>query len=605
MPTRSRTIKTALTTALLALGLCIPAHADIVQAIDDPALGGKVALQPGADTLTVTDEQGKKQQLRLVDLDEIRFGEDLIVVKSGDLLLIRNDRAQTMNRETAKIKLRAGLHRIVVPYWQADQQYGLSLKVSGPGINGEPELGGDHLRCFRKSDETVDPSLGIDPEGYRLPEMALDVKDDRRRFLFRARYRFYVGDDSMPFENVGVLRRMSLKRSGSTTAIDTGVVTEPNRHIGLVFEAFFVAEQDGEYNFALTSDDGSQLYFGEVERFQADEMGVNAGPTPWRMTLKNDGEARGEIVRIADDAVAAKLPLGDETPASASIALSQVGSVWDTRVDPATIKRDNEPADQDTIYFRDKQQPDQIISVNGKIAGLSEEALSFVFRGATRTLSRDRVVGLVFNDADRPAAPAPGFHQSLRFRTGQVLPCKVTAIGERVAFELLGGGTADAPRGALISLRCENGRRVDLTTVPPTAEEAIPYFGPSIRARVNASFEGGPVVLYDEKTYERAIAVHSKSRLYYKLERPCQRFRASFGLMAPGGRLGDVTARVIGDGEVLWEQADITAATGIVNVDVKLAGVERLVLEVDYGQGQHVGDRAAWCNPELIYADAP
>ncbi|MFN3167723.1 MAG: NPCBM/NEW2 domain-containing protein [Phycisphaeraceae bacterium] len=605
MLTRLHPISSALAATLLALVAAPPAPADIVQSIDEPAIGGKVALEPGSDTLSITDEQGNTRNLRLVDLDEVRFGEDLVAVKSGDLLLIRNDRMQTQNRESAKIKLRAGLHRIVVPYWQAEQQFSLSLRVSGPGINGETELGGDHLRCFRDPDETAEPSPGIDPEGFRLPELPLDEKGDRRRFLYRANYRFYVGDDAMPFENVGVLRRMALKRSGSTTAIDTGVVTEPNQYIGLVFEAFFVAEEDGEYNFALTSDDGSQLYFGQVDRFKAEELGIAAGPTPWRLVLHHDGAMFGEIANIADGRVRTKLALGDEAPADASIALGQVESVWDTRVDPASIKRDNEPADQDTIYFRDKQEPGKILSVSGTITGLSDTSLSFVFRGAARSLDRDRVLGLVFNDVQRPEPAEPGFHQTLRLRTGQVLPCKIVSIGERVVFELIGGSRAEAPRVALISLRCEDGRRVDLTAVTPTAEEAIPYFGPAIPARFGESFEGAPIRLYDDQAYERAIAVHSKSRLYYKLERPCQRFRARFGMMSPGGKLGDVTARVLGDGEVLWEQAGITAETGVIDVDVQLAGVQRLVLEVDYGQGQHVGDRAAWCNPELIYADAP
>ena len=80
--------------------------------------------------------------------------------------------------------------------------------------------------------------------------------------------------------------------------------------------------------------------------------------------------------------------------------------------------------------------------------------------------------------------------------------------------------------------------------------------------RVNSSFAGKPIVLYNEKTYERGLAVHSKSRLHYKLENPCERFQATFGLMSPGGKLGNVTARVLGDGKVLWEQANVTAETG-------------------------------------------
>jgi len=174
-------------------------------------------------------------------------------------------------------------------------------------------------------------------------------------------------------------------------------------------------------------------------------------------------------------------------------------------------------------------------------------------------------------------------------------------MDERVVFELIGGSQVEAPREALSLLRCENGRRMELTQIEPTGEEAIPYFGLSIPSRIGTNFSGQPVRLFDQNRYDRAIAVHSKSRLYYRLDRPCERFRAVFGLMDPGGSLGNVTARVIGDGQVLWEQENITAQTGVIQVDVPLAGVERIILEVDFGQGQDVGDRAAWCNPQLIF----
>lgn len=609
MQNRLQNIKAVLTSAALGLGLGLglagPINADVIATIDDQPIGGKATLAPDTGQLTVTDEQGKTRSIPLADLDEVRFGEDLVVVKGGDLLLIRNDRAQTMNRQTGSIKLRAGLHRFVVPYWQGEQQFGLSLTVSGPGIEGEVELGADHLRCFRDADEAVDASPGIDTEGYRLPEIGVKDANDRRRFISRSRYRFYTGDDSMPFKNVGVIRQLTLKRPGTTTAINTGMVTEPNQYIGIVFEAFFFAQQDGEYNFALTSDDGSQLYFGTAEHFQADELGsVSSGPTPWRIELAQAGTARGELVGIQDGKASTKLTMGDETPQDASIPLSQIRSIWDTRIDLESIDRDKEPADQDTVYFRDKDKPEQIITVNGTIIGMTQDNLTFTFRDKERNLTRDRVVGMVFKDAQRPKPDSPGFYQVLSFRTGQVLPCKIVELdAERVKLELLDGGVVTAPRNALITMRCENGRRIDLTRISPTATEAVPYFNLAIPHRVNESFEGGPIRLYDEQTYERGLAVHSRSRLHYKLDRPCQRFRASFGLMEPEGRLGNVTARVLGDGKVLWEQADITFESGVIAVDVELAGVQRLVLEVDFGQGQNVGDRAAWCNPELIYAD--
>ncbi len=601
-----RLVPTGLIVAPLLVCLAPPASADVVHTLDDEPADGRFTLAEGDDLATLTAEDGTTTAIRLTDLDEVRFGEELVVVRSGHLLLINNDQGQWGQVMTAKIKLRAGLHRFVVPYWQAGGEHNLKLQVFSPGI-GQAELNSETLRCFRSTDENFEDSPGIDDEGYRLPELGLKAGDDRRRFLSRARYRFYVGDESMPFNNVGVLGQLALKRTNSTTsAINTGMVQEPDSYFGLVFEGFFRAPEDGEYAFMLNSDDGSQLYFGRVDRFKAENLGTdNAGPTPWRAELKSGGTARGEVVGIIDNALTMKLGLGDESPAQAAVPLNHTAAIWDTTANEEQFNRDNEPADLDTAYIRDKDDAQQIRSVNGRVIALSDETLTFEFRGKERAISRERLVGLVFAHAERPAAPKPGFHQTLRFRTGQALPGRLVTLGDTVEFELLGSGQRlEAPRQALIALRTENGRRIDLTRTKPTAEEAVPYFSVAMPSVVNRSFAGGKIRLFDQNTYNRGIAVHSKSRLHYKLERPAETFRARFGLMDPGGRLGDVTARVLGDGEVLWQQEGITAATGPVDVEVALAGIERLVLEVDFGEGQNVGDRAAWCDPQIIFENA-
>lgn len=603
----------ALRTLALLLATCAcawPTLADLVHPIEGEPVAGRITLQAGSTNATLTDSEGKRTEMALIDLADIRFGAELVAVRGGDLMLINNDRQQLMNRMTGKIRLRAGLHRFVIPYWQADAAMAVSLHVSGPGIEGEAEVRDALLRCFRNPDEEQPPdSPGIDAEGFRLPELSLKDGEDKRRFLPRAEYRYYIGDKAMPFKNMDVLSQMTkLERRGNTTTIGTNLNLNPDQYFALVFEGFFRAEQDGEYTFALASDDGSQLHFGKVDRFRAEALASDGetGPTPWRFDLRNEGVALGELTSIADGVLTLKLPLGEDAGVAATLTLPQVLAVWDSAADASAINRANEPANQDTAYIRDKDDPAVIRSVSGKIKALDDQSLTFEFRGQDRTIGRERIAGLVLAHADRPAPPRPGFHQTLSLRSGQILPGKLIALDdEQAAFELIGGGRVQVPRSVMIALRCENGRRVDLTRIDPTAEEAIPYFGLSFKHRVNQSFAGDEVRLFNGTTYERALAVHSKSRLHYKLDRPAESFRADFGLLDPGGKLGNVTARVIGDDKVLWEQADITAKSQPIQVQVDLTGVKRLVLEVDFGQGQDVGDRAAWCNPRLIYAAEP
>jgi hypothetical protein len=582
--------------AVLALSAW-PGLADVVETIDRGELSGMLTLENADSDLVLTDATGQTQPINLLDIDQVRFNIDPADQASDTVLLIDSDKGSGVRQERAEIRLRAGLHRVTIPYWQMLGEHRLSVTVQGPGITGRAELGGETMRCFRDSEASVEPSAGMDEEGYRLPELTLDAADDRRRMLSRARYRLYTGDDDAVIDSVASIGKLQLKRSGTTSAITTRILNTHTERVGVVFDVFFKADQDGTYTFTLASDDGARLYFGAVEAFNEASLGEPPVFTPWRADLMHDGVALGELKSIAEDSATFHIPLVSD----ATIAVSQIRSLWDTKLDLETVNRTSEADDLDTVYLRDKNDPSDIRSVSGKVVSLTEDALAFEFRGKERSIDRERVVGLVFRHTGRATPAEPGVYQMMVLQGGQMLPSRVQSIGKHVAFELLGGSRVTPPREVVKVMRVENGRRIDLTRITPNAEEAIPYFGVKLPHRVNTDFSGGPITLYDEETYDRGLAVHSKSRLHYKLDPNCERFQSRFGLLAPGGKLGSVTARVIGDGEVLWEQAGVTAQSGAIDVDVPLDGVERLILEVDFGEGQNVGDRAAWCQPRLIY----
>lgn len=583
-----------------AFAFAVAGLADVVDTIDRGKLGGNLTMSAGDTALTLTDKQGKTSTINLIDIDQVRFNVEMQPKQVKQQLLVNNEPGNGQRQRSGKAKLLAGLHRITIPYWQAAGGHRLSVYVSGPGLNGRVELGSEQLRCFRNNGDGAKPSQGLDEKGYRLPELDLETASDRRRMLTRARYRLYTGSaDNVP-TGVRSLASLELRRSGTTSAMNTGMLNEHNNNVGLVFDAFFIAKQDGEYTFTLLSDDGSQLYLGQVEDFSSDRLGEPPVNAPWHAELAHDGQAMGELKSIADEAMTFHLPLVSDV----TLALGHTKAVWFRKADRAAINRDNEPENEDTVYLKDKKDPEIIRSVSGKVSGLDDGNLTFVFRGKERTIARDRVVGLVFKHASRAAPTPPRMHQVLELQGGQVLPCMVKTIGEHVTFEIIGGSLATPPRSVVRAMRVENGRRIDLTRLAPNAEESIPYFSLKLPYKVNTNFSGRPIVLFDEKIYERGLAVHSKSRLHYKLKPNCERFLATFGLMHPGGKLGNVTARVLGDGKVLWQQDNITATTNPIEIDVELKGVERLILEVDFGEGQNVGDRAAWCNPRLIYASS-
>lgn len=577
------------------------ARADLVASLERGEIAGRLTVSDGKDLL-ITPQEGDPVRLQLEDIDRITFGKQMVSL-DGDMLVVNADSGQRNDATNKSVRLRAGLHRFVIPYWQGEGASKLAVSVSGPGINAPESIDNGHMVCFRSSSMEHEPSGGIDEDGFRLPELALENKDNRRLMQTRCRYRLYADDDNgtARFQNVGVLNDIPLKHAGTSTEVSTGIVSNPQTRFGLVFEGFFVATQDGEYTFGVQCDDGAQLYLGEAQKFVVDALGATPINAPWNFTLHHGGSARGELKQITDSQVTLHIPLVSD----ATLATTQIQSMWAAGVNLDRIDRDKIEPGLDTVYVRDKDEPTKLVAIGGKMLGLDDRSLSFEFRGKARTIGRERIGGIVLDHADRPAPTDPGFYQIAELRGGQRLPCRFQSLDEHAHFELIGGSKLTAPRDVLVALRCENGRRVDLTRLTPTAEEAIPYFATPIPSRVNRSFDDEPIRLFDGNEYERGLAVHSKSRLHYKLQRPAQTFKARFGLMDPGGRLGEVTARVIGDKKVLWEQQNITAKTKPIDLTVPLEGVQRLVLEVDFGAGQNVGDRAAWCQPQLIYAANP
>lgn len=596
-PPRSRTMLRPVVAALLGL-LCMPStRADVIETLDGGLIEGRFELAQGQSQPSVVDADGKHTLINLLDIDRVLFGQQITKPNEANILLIRGASGQDAQAQTKAIKLRAGLHRFVIPYWQDDNQHDLMAKVAGPGIDDHQPLGRTTLRCFR-GDDPGNTSPGLDEQGFRLPEYKLKQGDDLAIMTQRARYRLLLGAKPERFTSVAALDKMQLKRSGTTRSIGTAIVHEAPNHFALIFESYFRAPEDGEYTFTLSADDGAQFYLGRPDRFLNGNLTDTPIHAPWHATLAHEGLALGELKQIDADQITLHVPLVNDVTWS----LSHVRELWVTSIEPDLIDRDNEPVGLDTAYIRDKTDTKKIVAVSGKVRALDETSLTFEFRDKARTIARSRLVGLVLKHIDRPAPTDPGPYQLIQLRGGQRLPAELTSLNERSSFELIGGGTATPPRDALMSISIENGRRIDMTRITPTAAEAVPYFDFKLTHQVNRSFSGEPIRLINGKGYDRGLAVHSKSRLHYKLERPAQAFRATVGLLDPGGKLGQITARVIGDGKVLWEKQAFSAKNEPIKLDVSLKGVERLVLEVDFGGGQDVGDRAAWCEPQLIYA---
>ncbi|MBN8457870.1 MAG: NPCBM/NEW2 domain-containing protein [Verrucomicrobia bacterium] len=117
------------------------------------------------------------------------------------------------------------------------------------------------------------------------------------------------------------------------------------------------------------------------------------------------------------------------------------------------------------------------------------------------------------------------------------------------------------------------------------------------------SVAGLPIVL-GGKTYGHGIGVHSPSSMTVALDGKAQTFRAVVGVNDQGGNeVGEVEFRATADGKPLWNSGTIRKGDGGKPVEIGLAGVRRLVLEVDPLGANH-SDHAVWADPVIVYSGA-
>ncbi len=178
------------------------------------------------------------------------------------------------------------------------------------------------------------------------------------------------------------------------------------------------------------------------------------------------------------------------------------------------------------------------------------------------------------------------------------------ADGRTLEGKTVFGSSLRVPLERVAALDVYQGRATYLSDLKPSRFEFTPYLGdggPAWPLVVDGSVANRDLRL-GGSTYDKGIGLHSHSRVTYDLAGAYRRFEALVGLDDETGREGSVRVRVLADGKVLDLGADraLTARTGPLAVNVAVAGVKELTLEVDFGQRGDVQDHVNWCDARLV-----
>ncbi|HEY1785240.1 MAG TPA: NPCBM/NEW2 domain-containing protein, partial [Pirellulales bacterium] len=238
-------------------------------------------------------------------------------------------------------------------------------------------------------------------------------------------------------------------------------------------------------------------------------------------------------------------------------------------------------------------------AVEGSLKSVSDGKLEFVVAGETRKVAINRVLGFVL--AAHPARPAANsFYQVVELTGGDKFSAELTSVdAQSIGLRTPWNGELKLPRGSVRAMTCRNGRATYLSDLEPVAVEETAYFTRHLPYRRDESLAGGPLVL-DGTTYRKGLAVHSRSLLTYPLDGRYESFQARLGFDdgAPPG--GAIACRVLADGRELFANPDLRPDSQPVSLTLDVTGAKQLVLEVDFGPGQDVGDRVTWAGARVF-----
>lgn len=239
---------------------------------------------------------------------------------------------------------------------------------------------------------------------------------------------------------------------------------------------------------------------------------------------------------------------------------------------------------------------DGATAVPGALESLTPTEWTFKLGGQTRRGPLARTYAIVFaaGGGARPDATARVVLRNGARFAATLVSADESGLRLRTSFD----ADVSLPWSEIERVDLQSSRVEFLSSLKPTEVVSRGFLGDAWPWAADRGLMGGPLKIGD-RTYAKGLAVHSQNRMSYELAEPYAQFAATVGVDDPTGQ-GNVVFRVLGDGQSLFDSGAIKAGEPPREIMVELKGARRISLEVDFGDGLDLGDRAVWGNARLI-----
>ncbi len=351
--------------------------------------------------------------------------------------------------------------------------------------------------------------------------------------------------------------------------------------------------------------------------FPAKAIAEAAKPSAWLELVDGTQLVASELTRTKGKFAWKSLfdRAADGTGAALSLEGRDVRTVRFQEAGDAVLDRFAEIASRkasgDQIVIRRGEQT--VDSLAGIIRDITTESVQFEIDGELRPVSMKRVFGLVFYQ------PVGRELKKSACVVADSLGMKIPAASLKFAGEKV---TITTPAGLDFSRSLDALARIDfaasktmfLGDIKPELVEWKPLVGEStaelallFQPRVDRALFGGPLQLPRDDAgrhapawpYAKGIAIHSRTKLVYRLPRSFRAFTATAGIDSRVRPAGNVRLVIDGDDKQLFA-GTLSGKDSPVALSLDVQGVKRLTVLVDFGEDLDVADHLNLCDAKLV-----
>jgi hypothetical protein len=232
----------------------------------------------------------------------------------------------------------------------------------------------------------------------------------------------------------------------------------------------------------------------------------------------------------------------------------------------------------------------------GVVGDVDADVVRFQADGESLPVKRSKLQGVIYYRT--AVAEAPHSVCRITGADGSSWPAaSVSLDGSDLSWKTPSGLEIRRPMDAIARIDFSQGKVVYLSDLEPESAEWTPYLGTGRPLDSLVSFFGprndrsllsGPLLL-DGKSYQKGLALHSRTVVTYRLPDGVEHFRAIAGIDDRVRPRGSVRLIVRGDDRVLFDEM-VDGAQTAVPVHVDVGDARRLTIVVDFADDTDIAD---------------